>query len=129
MLSIHRMELRNWVMYVAFFIILIFPNFPQSLYLWFRILFHIPFIVPVGRIVVVLRSEYIKTILSKPDEFKRSDFFKTFIPLTGNGLLTATGDEHRYQKKFFSKPFSATQMKYYIPVVNRHVKVLEKVHL
>ena len=77
---------------------------------------------------MVLKSEYIKTIVSKPDEFDRSDFLKTFIPLTGNGLFTAKGDEHRYQKKFFSKPFSATQMKYYVPVVNKHVKVLEKVH-
>ena len=90
-------------------------------------LFDIPFIVRLGRIVVVLKSEYIKTILSKPDEYERSDFFKTFIPLTGNGLLTATGDDHRYQKRFFSKPFSAAQMKYYVPVVNKHVKVLEKV--
>ena len=81
------------------------------------------------RTVMVLKSEYIKTILSKPDEFERSDFVKTFIPLTGNGLLTATGEDHRYQKKFFSKPFSATEMKYYVPVVNKHVKVLEKVHL
>ena len=76
---------------------------------------------------MVLKSEYIKTILSKPDEYERSDFFKTFIPLTGNGLLTSTGDDHRYQKRFFSKPFSAAQMKYYVPVVNKHVKVLEKV--
>lgn len=81
------------------------------------------------RTVVVLKSEYIKTILSKPDEFERSDFFKTFIPLTGNGSLTAAGEDHWYQKKFFSKPFSATEMKYYVPVVNKHVKVLEKVHL
>ena len=77
---------------------------------------------------MVLKSEYIKTILSKPDEFERSDFFKTFIPLTGNGLLTATGDDHRYQKNFFSKLFSANQMKYYVPVINKHVKVLEKVY-
>ena len=77
---------------------------------------------------MILKSEYIKTILSKPDEFKRGDFLKNFFPLTRSGLLTATGDDHRYQKKFFSKPFSASQMKHYVPVVNKHVKVLEKVH-
>ena len=77
---------------------------------------------------MVLKAEYIKTILSTPDEFKRSISFKRFVPHTGNGLLTATGDDHRYQKKFFSKPFSATQMKHYVPVVIKHVKVLEKVH-
>ena len=82
-----------------------------------------------GCLVVVLKLEYIKTILSTPDEFVRTDYFKTFVPLFGNGLLTATSDDHRYQKKFFSKPFSATQMKYYVPIINKHVKVLEKVHL
>ena len=82
-----------------------------------------------GCIVVVLKLEYIKTILSNPDEFERTDYLKTFAPLFGNGLLTATSDDHRYQKKFFSRPFSATQMKYYVPVINKHVKVLEEVHL
>ena len=77
---------------------------------------------------MVLKAEYIKTILSTPDEFKRSDFFKRFVPRTDIGLLTATGDDHRYQKKFFSKPFSAAQMKHYVAVVIKHVKVLEKVH-
>ena len=82
-----------------------------------------------GFLVVVLKLEYIKTILSNPDEFERTDYLKTFAPLFGNGLLTATSDDHRYQKKFFSRPFSATQMKYYVPVINKHVKVLEEVHL
>ena len=82
-----------------------------------------------GCLIVVLKLEYIKTILSNPDEFERTDYLKTFAPLFGNGLLTATSDDHRYQKKFFSKPFSATQMKYYVPVINKHVKVLEEVHL
>ena len=82
-----------------------------------------------GCLVVVLKLEYIKTILSNPDEFPRTDYMKTFAKLFGNGLLTATSDDHRYQKKFFSKPFSATQMKYYVPVMNKHVKVLEEVHL
>ena len=82
-----------------------------------------------GCLVVVLKLEYVKTILSNPDEFVRTDYFKTFVPLFGNGLLTATSEDHRYQKKFFSKPFSATQMKYYVPIINKHVKVLEKVHL
>ena len=75
-----------------------------------------------------MNSEYIKTILSKPDEFERDEFLKTFVPPTGNGLVTATGDDHRYQKKFFSKPFSASQLKHYVPVFNKHVKVLEKVY-
>ena len=82
-----------------------------------------------GCLAVVLKLEYIKTILSNPDEFERTDYLKTFAPLFGNGLLTATSDDHRYQKKFFSRPFSATQMKYYVPVINKHVKVLEEVHL
>lgn len=57
----------------------------------------------------------------------RDLFFKRFVP-PDNGLLAATGDDHRYQKKFFSKPFSAAQMKHYVAVVIKHVKVLEKVH-
>ena len=62
-----------------------------------------------GCLVVVLKLEYIKTILSNPDEFVRTDYFKTFVPLFGNGLLTATSDDHRYQKKvFFKTIFSNT---------------------
>jgi len=44
----------------------------------------------------------------------------------GNGLLTAKGDDHRNQRKFFAKSFSMSQMKYYIPVFNKHaIKLVE----
>jgi len=81
---------------------------------------------PNGPFVVLLKSEYIKTVLSKPEQFKRSDFLRKYIPLSGNGLLTATADDHRNLRKFFAKSFSMSQMKYFVPVFNKHaLKLVE----
>ena len=77
--------------------------------------------------VVLLKQEYVKYVLSRPDKFVRSDTLGKIFPLAGQGLLIAEGEPHRHQKKLLGKAFSTTQMKYYIPVFNKHAVVLEKV--
>ena len=77
--------------------------------------------------VVLLKSEYVKTVLTKSDVFTKTKFLKFFSPLLGNGLVTATGQQHRFQKKFFMKSFSMAQMKYYLPVFNKHAGILTEV--
>jgi len=81
----------------------------------------------VDEVVVLLKSEDVKTVLSKPDIFPRSKFVSTFVPLLGKGLLNSTGDDHRFQKKFFAKAFTMTNMKNFIPVFNRHAGILTEV--
>ena len=80
-----------------------------------------------GDLVVLLRPEYIKYVLTRPDHFVRNEFFPKYFPLTGQGLLKADGEDHRHQKKLLGKAFSMTHMKYFIPVFNKHAVFLTKV--
>ena len=59
---------------------------------------------------------------------KETIFSRFFFLFIGNGLLSATGDDHRYQKTFFKKLFSASQIKHYVTVVKKLVIILEKLH-
>jgi len=81
----------------------------------------------VDEVVVLLKPEDVKTVLSKPDIFPRSEFISTFVPLLGKGLLNSTGDDHRFQKKFFAKAFTMANMKNFIPVFNKHAGILTEV--
>lgn len=74
--------------------------------------------------VVVTNPGDMKYILSRPDSFKRNDFFPQFLPLVGDGLLVATGEHHRFQKRVILKALSQSSMKSYLPVFNKHTDVL-----
>ena len=87
------------------------------------------FVVPTKGLVVLLRSEYMKEVLSKPDIFPKTNVLNLFFPLFGNGLATATGESHRFQRKFFTKPFSMVHMKYYVPLFNKHAGILTEVNI
>ena len=86
-------------------------------------------LVPTKGLVVLLRSEYMKEVLSKPDIFPKTNVLNLFFPLFGNGLATATGESHRFQRKFFAKPFSMVHMKHYVPVFNKHAGILTEVNI
>ena len=77
--------------------------------------------------VVLLKSEYVKTALTKSNVFTKSKFLQFINPLLGNGLVTAIGQQHQFQKKFFMKSFSMAQMKNYLPVFNKHAGILTEV--
>lgn len=77
--------------------------------------------------VVVTNPGDMKYILSRPDSFKRNDFFPQFLPLVGDGLLVATGEHHRFQKRVILKALSQSSMKSYLPVFNKHTDVLVQV--
>lgn len=86
------------------------------------------FYVSVGmEFVMITKPEWAKHILSRPEDFKRDDFFITFFPKLGEGLLTSNGDPHRFQKKILAKSFSIHHVKKYLPVFDKHVKVLVQV--
>jgi len=74
--------------------------------------------------VFIIKPEWVKYMLSKPDLFPRGEFFAKFFPLLGEGLLIAVADSHRFQKKLLSKAFSSTQLQTYVPVFDNHTKVL-----
>ncbi|XP_057317679.1 cytochrome P450 3A16-like isoform X2 [Hydractinia symbiolongicarpus] len=76
--------------------------------------------------IVVTNPSDMKYILSRPDSFKRNDFFPQFLPLVGDGLLVATGEHHRFQKRVILKALSQSSMKSYLPVFNKHTDVLVK---
>ena len=80
-----------------------------------------------GYIVVLLKPEFAKYVLTRPESFPRNQFFQKYFPLAGEGLLVAGGEHHRYQKRLLGKAFSMIQMKYYVPVFNRHANVLIEV--
>ena len=77
--------------------------------------------------MVLLKPDYIKYVLSRPDYFGRKMFFQKYFPLTGEGVVVAEGEPHRHQTKLLGKACSTTQMKYYIPVFNKHTVALAKV--
>ena len=80
-----------------------------------------------GDVLVVLKPDYIKYVLSRPDYFGKKKFFRRYFPLIGESVVAAEGETHRHQKNLLGKAFSTTQMKYYIPVFNKHAVVLAKV--
>ncbi|XP_066933362.1 probable cytochrome P450 4d20 [Clytia hemisphaerica] len=73
-------------------------------------------------LVFVLKPEWAKYILSRPDEFPRGEFLPKFFPLLGKGLLTSDGDLHRFQKRVLAKAFTTPQLQKYVPVFDRHTK-------
>ena len=75
--------------------------------------------------VLLLKPEYIKTVMTKTDIFTKHDF--KYLPLLGKALLTSTGEDHRRQKKIFSKAFSMSQMSHFVPVFSKHAKTLAEV--
>ena len=75
--------------------------------------------------VLLLKPEYIKTVMTKTDIFTKTDF--KYLPLLGKALLTSTGEDHRRQKKIFSKAFSMSQMSHFVPVFSKHAKILAEV--
>ena len=77
--------------------------------------------------MVLLKPDYVKYVLSRPDHFVRKNIFERYFPLTGQGLIIAEGEPHRQQKKLLGQSFSTTQMKHYIPVFHKHAVVLAKV--
>ena len=79
--------------------------------------------------VFVLKPEWAKHILSRPDEFPRGEFLPKFFPLLGKGLLTSGGDLHRFQKRVLSKAFTTPQLQKYVPVFDRHTKDFVKVSM
>ena len=79
--------------------------------------------------MVLLQSEYMKEVLSKPDIFPKTNVLNLFFPLFGNGLATATGESHRFQRKFFTKSFSMIYMKHYVPLFNKHAGILTEVNI
>ena len=100
MLSLHRVQLRKWLIYVTCLISLTSPNFSKKNmlitlstigYSWYRL----------------SGSECYGMILSKPDQLERSAFCKTFISLTGSALFTAKGDEMTIgiKRSFFQNSF------------------------
>ena len=71
-----------------------------------------------------------KYVLSRPDSFQRDmELLKSFFPLLGEGLLSSTGDYHRFQKKILGKAFATNNIKNYIPIFDKHVQVLVQVRL
>ena len=75
----------------------------------------------------ILRQEWVKHIFSRPEELPRGDFLPKFFPLLGKGLLTSTGDEHRFQKRILSKAFSNQQLQTYVPIFDKHAEDFVKV--
>ena len=63
--------------------------------------------------------------MTKTDVFTRPDL--KYLPLLGKALLTSTGEDHRRQKKIFSKAFSISQMSNFVPVFSKHAKILAEV--
>ena len=43
--------------------------------------------------VLLLKPEYIKTVMTKTDVFTKLDL--KYLPLLGKALLTSTGEDHR----------------------------------
>ena len=79
--------------------------------------------------MVISRTKWAKEVLSQPNIFQRSKFFKKFIPQVGDGLLSSIGEHHRFQKKLLSKPFSNSNLINYVSVFEKHADVLVKVCL
>lgn len=80
------------------------------------------------KLVFILRQEWIKHILSRPEEFPRGEFLPKFFPLLGKGLLTSTGEMHRFQKRILSKAFSNQQLQSYVPIFDKHAEDFVKVN-
>ena len=68
-----------------------------------------------GYVVFLLKPEFSKYVLTRPESFPRTQVFRKYFPFTGEGLLVAGGEHHRYQRRLLGKAFSMTQMKYYVP--------------
>ena len=77
--------------------------------------------------VYLTKTDWVKYVLSRPADFPRNDFLEKFFVLVGKGLLTATGDDHRFQKKLLSKAFSTNYLMNYVPVIDRHATEFVKV--
>lgn len=77
--------------------------------------------------VVLLKPEYIKTVMTKTDIFTKADL--KYFPLLGEALLASTGEYHSRQKKIFNKAFTLSQMKNFVPVFNKHARILTGVRL
>lgn len=80
-----------------------------------------------GSLVIVLRPDIIKEVLSNPQKYVRSDFMHKYFPLLRHGLLDSTGESHRFQKRLLGKAFALQYMKYYIPTFQKHVDILIKI--
>ena len=77
----------------------------------------------------MLKPDWIKYILSKPEEFPRLGLFAYFFPLLGDGLLSSNGDLHRFQKRLLAPAFSSTNLKKYVSVFDKHTGALCQVSI
>ena len=65
--------------------------------------------------------------MTKTDIFTKADV--KYLPLLGKALLMSTGEDHRRQKKIFNKAFTLSQMKNFVPVFNKHARILAEVRI
>lgn len=81
----------------------------------------------VGEAVFLTNFDDFKLIVSRPAIYERNNFFKRYFPLLGDGLLSATGRLHQFQKKLLLKAFSKLHLKNYTETFNQHSRVLVKI--
>jgi len=79
-----------------------------------------------SELVVITNPEDAKKVLLRPDILHRIKLTKRH-PLTGEGLLNATGANHAFQRKLLAKAFSKLHVKHFIPIYNEHADNLCKV--
>lgn len=56
--------------------------------------------------------------------FPKNRFSEDFFPLLRNGVLLATGDAHRFQKKILIKAFSKPYLASYVQIFEKHSDLL-----
>ena len=69
--------------------------------------------------MVLLDPEYPKHVFSRPDLFVRSDLLEKACPFFAKGLLSAKGEEHRWQKSVLSRAFTPEKQRVYVEVGNK----------